>query len=444
MTRAGASGSRPPARPGATRPRWHVRRAEIVRVRDIPVRADATLLVIAVLVAASFWARFSEGAPGAVALAMSLVATAGFLLSILAHEIAHALEAKRRGLQVEDVTLYVFGGATRITSEVERPGDEFALAAVGPWTSLVLAGAFGLVAVGASALGLVRVGDVAAELGWLNALLGVFNLIPGAPLDGGRLLEALVWRLGHDRGRAIAVASGAGQVLGIVLVAAGLFEMLVVVGGFVAGLWFVLIGWFIARSAAGEGASGALRMALAGRRVGELVREPLAVVARGTPAGFAAFEAHGECAGEWTAVRGEEGRVVGVLRLVDVALLEPRERCATPVEALMVEVGALGTVSVTAPAVDLLAQLEREPVLVMDGGDVVAVFTVESLVAAAGALRPRTGALVTENAAGAAGAPARRHVETRGRWVWVLVWLAGVAVIVASLVVVPLPVFDAG
>jgi Zn-dependent protease len=101
--------------------------------RGIPVRAEASLWVIAALVTWSFWSRFTTTFTGTEAIAMALVATALFLLSILAHELAHALEARRRGLAVEDITLYVFGGATRIVSEASRAADELLLTVVGPW-----------------------------------------------------------------------------------------------------------------------------------------------------------------------------------------------------------------------------------------------------------------------------------------------------------------------
>ena len=192
-----------------------------IDVAGIPVRADATLLIIAGLLAWSFWARYSTVASRWGALVMALVATGLFLGSILAHELAHALEARYRGLHVRDITLYIFGGATRMTDEAACPGDEFALTVVGPGTSVVLGCAFGLVATGAGHLGLPAVAEVAGELGWLNFVLGVFNLLPGAPLDGGRILDSIVWRMTRDRARAARVSAVSGQVIGAALAALG-------------------------------------------------------------------------------------------------------------------------------------------------------------------------------------------------------------------------------
>ena len=166
--------------------------ARRVDVAGIPVRADATLLVIAGLLTWSFSLRYSTVASRWGGLLLALVATVLFLGSILAHELAHALEARRRGLHVRDITLYIFGGATRMTDEAARPADELALTAVGPWTSIVLGCAFGLVATAASHLGLPAVAEVAGELGWLNVVLGiepalaVYAVTTGTDLTSGR------------------------------------------------------------------------------------------------------------------------------------------------------------------------------------------------------------------------------------------------------------------
>lgn len=410
----------------------------LIRPAGIPVRADASLLIIAGLVAWNFWQRFGTVEAGGTAAVMALAATALFLASILMHELAHAVEARRRGLHVQDITLYVFGGATRITTEVERPADEAAMTAVGPWTSIALGCGFGLVA---HAAGVGPVAEVAGELGWINIILGVFNLLPGAPLDGGRLLDAAVWRVTGDRARAARVATGAGQVLGVALAVLGVAEMLLVSGGFVAGLWLVLIGSFLAWAAGSERKAAALRQALRGRTV-RAVTSPVAAV----PAGASLEEAMAACLrlGRTDAalVTGPDGAVVGVLDLDAAARRAAAQPRPGPVGALMTPVAELPAVQADAPAADLLPLAGGAPVVVVDGSVVRSVVTGASLATAARLMatlpaeEPQAPAGTRKGATQPAGRPGRRDA---GR----LAVLAASAGIVASAVAtVPMPVAD--
>lgn len=145
----------------------------------------------------------------------STVTAVFFLLSLLAHEISHALVARRNGVAVDDITLWLLGGLARLKSEASTPGAELRIAGVGPLVSLVLGVLFALVA--AAVAGLTDGGLVVEALAWLagiNILLAVFNALPAAPLDGGRLLRAIVWWKTGSPLRATAVATAAGRVLG--------------------------------------------------------------------------------------------------------------------------------------------------------------------------------------------------------------------------------------
>ncbi|HKN49356.1 MAG TPA: site-2 protease family protein, partial [Actinomycetota bacterium] len=244
-----------------------------LRIGDIPVRADASWLVVLALLTWSFWTRFNLTYPAGTALVIAAIATAAFSLSVIAHEIAHALEARHRGVPVGGITMYLFGGATEVYSdEVRKPGDEFALTVVGPWTSIVAASAFGLIAYVSGRLGIQWVADLCGELGWLNLLLGIFNLLPGAPLDGGRILAAIVWRITGDRWRAVRLAARAGRALGALVLAVGVLELFL--GGFAGGLWLALIGWFLVQAALAEEHQANLREGLSGVAAGELVAVP--------------------------------------------------------------------------------------------------------------------------------------------------------------------------
>lgn len=227
----------------------------VVTLRAIDVRVDPSLAIVAVLIAWTMAARFATAHGTAVGWVMAIAATVAFFASILAHELGHAFEARHRGIRVEAVTLFLFGGVTEMASHSHRPRDEFAIAAVGPWISLVCGAVFGLVAAGATGLPawLGRpLGDVAGLLGWLNVALAVFNIIPGAPLDGGRVLRAALWWMLGNRHRAIRITAGIGQALGAALVAFGVWVYLSTPAGLFASLWYWVIGAFLIHAARGE------------------------------------------------------------------------------------------------------------------------------------------------------------------------------------------------
>lgn len=424
-------------------------------VGGVPIRAEATLWVIAFLVTWSFWSRFATTVSGATAVVMALVAAALFLASILAHELAHALEAKRRGLNVEDITLYIFGGATEITTDVSRPADEFALTIVGPWTSIVLGCGFGLLAHGASSAGIGTVAEVAGQLGWLNVILGVFNLLPGAPLDGGRLLEATVWRVTGDRARATAVSTLAGQVLGLLLAGLGLSELLFVTGGFIGGLWLMLIGWFIVRAAGSERALAGVRSRLSGHEVREIATSTVVAVPVGTAVGDAVGEALRAGQTDVVVVTGPDG-VVGVFTLAEIERFDADSRWRLQVEDVMKPVDALASIQGSAPAPDLLPLIGTEPVIVLEGGAIAAVVTSERLTAALRWLTPRgneqRGNEQESTSASAESRPSRVAADRigaggprrRGSLRRSVLWAASGAVVVASLAFVPMPVLDVG
>jgi Zn-dependent protease len=170
-----------------------------------------------------------------------------FMASLVAHELAHAVVARRYGIRVEGMTLWMLGGLTKLDGEPKSAKEDFWIAASGPITTLVLAAGYGglAAAVGFStALG--------AAFSWLCAMsvvLGVFNLIPATPLDGGRILRALVWRVTGDRARAVSAAGAAGGIFGALLIGYGLFSVL---AGNALGLWLAIIGWFIMGSSRAE------------------------------------------------------------------------------------------------------------------------------------------------------------------------------------------------
>ena len=199
------------------------------------------------------------------------VAVAGavlFLASLLAHELSHAVVAKRHRVKVRSITLWMLGGVAELEGEPPDAGADLPIALAGPAASLAAAAFFaGVVATAKYAGGPAIVASAAGWLAAMNCVLAVFNMLPGAPLDGGRVLRAILWRHYGDRRRAESAAARAGQFLGGAIVAAGMAEVLA--WDSLGGIWLMLIGWFLIGAAGAEKNAASAAAALSGRR-GEL------------------------------------------------------------------------------------------------------------------------------------------------------------------------------
>ncbi|KZM74704.1 site-2 protease family protein [Nocardia terpenica] len=217
----------------------------------------------------------SQGFLWAVAAAGAVV----FVVSLAAHELGHSIVARRNGVHVDRIVLWLLGGVSELADE---PGDaraEFRIAIAGPLTSVFIAVVAYTAAVFAAMI--APAGAVAAALVWLavmNAILAVFNLLPGAPLDGGRVLRALIWWRTGDRLRAATAAARGGGVLGTMLIVVGIAE--VVLSRQLGGLWMMLLGWFLQTAAHGELAVAGLRHRLGDTRIRDVMTAaPIAVPA---------------------------------------------------------------------------------------------------------------------------------------------------------------------
>ena len=193
-----------------------------------------------------------------------------FLAGLLAHELSHSLVAIRRGIHVRDITLWLLGGIATIEDEPESPQDELAIVLAGPAASIAVGVVALLVAAVADGLGdaPLFVATV-AWLGSINLVLAVFNLAPAAPLDGGRVLRAWLWRRHGDRVRAARTAARAGETFAHVLIALGILELFF--GAGVSGVWAILLGWFLLGAARAEKAQLEMEAQLAGLRVKDVM-----------------------------------------------------------------------------------------------------------------------------------------------------------------------------
>ncbi len=270
------------------------------RILGIEITIDASWFFIFLLVTLNlslgiFPALHPEWGPllnWGIGIAASLL----FFGSVLAHELAHSVVAKSRGLPVNRITLFLFGGVSDIQEEPRSPQTEFLMAVVGPLTSIVL-GVIFLLLGGVLARGegftslnlgesLSRLGPASTLLLWLgpiNLLLGVFNLIPGYPLDGGRLLRSILWAASGDLKKATRWASWAGQLFGWVFIAIGVamalgIEVPFFGAGLIGGLWLVFIGWFLSSLASQGYQEVVVESALAKVSVAEIMRRRFPVV----------------------------------------------------------------------------------------------------------------------------------------------------------------------
>jgi Zn-dependent protease len=250
------------------------------RVDGVPVGVNWSILAIFVLIV---WELADLVLPGYhpnehpdLYWVVAVVAAVLFFASLLAHEISHTVVAARNGIRVRAITLWLFGGVSELEGEALTPAADFRIAILGPLTSLVLAVVFGTVGIlmhgTAGTVGLIA--SAVGWLAWVNLVLGVFNLVPAAPLDGGRVLRAYLWHRSGDRVRAATSAALAGEVFGYVLVGLGALEFFTIS---LFGLWFVFLGLFLLSAAHAEKNDAALRSSLATVHVRDLMTPDPAV-----------------------------------------------------------------------------------------------------------------------------------------------------------------------
>jgi Zn-dependent protease/CBS domain-containing protein len=306
--------------------------------------------------------------------AAALAVSALFFASIMIHELAHSFVAQARGMQVPSITLFVFGGVSGMSDEMRSAGDEFRIAIVGPLTSWVIALLFGALAYFLSGSG------IAAAFSYLaltNLALGAFNLLPGFPLDGGRVFRAIVWQQTGSLLRATHAAARAGNVIAIGLISLGAVYTLAF--GIGAGLWYVLIGLFLNNAASSSLSEMRLEQALRLVLVRDVMRHSPAMVA---PAAtlqelvVGRILANGERA--FLVGTNPDSPIVGIITATDLSRV-PRDRWAsTSVERTMTPAERAITVDPQAPVLEALRRLTEHDIHelpVVEGDRVVGLLT---------------------------------------------------------------------
>lgn len=247
----------------------------------IDISVHISWFIVLVLLTWSLTSRwfpqFLTGLPTSSYWIMGVISTLLLFVCVLIHELAHALVARTHGLTVRGITLFIFGGIAQIDQEMKRPSVEFQVAIAGPIASFLLAGAAFLLALplwGRSAPGVA----ILVYLATTNLLLGVFNLIPGYPLDGGRVLHAIIWKVTGNIQRSIRMTSWVGQGCGYFFILLGLTEFFM--GNAIGGLWTAFIGWFLLIAAQTSRTQVVLQSALQGVSVAQVMNpQPVTVPA---------------------------------------------------------------------------------------------------------------------------------------------------------------------
>ena len=302
---------------------------------------------------------------------LGITGTLLLFISVLLHELAHSLVAQSRGLPVSSITLFIFGGVSNLSEEPAKPKLEFFMAIVGPLTSLVLAGIFwGAVQLLRNDKGPMTV--LLSYLAQINLFLALFNLLPGFPLDGGRVLRSILWSTTHNLNKATNIAAIVGRLFGWGFIAYGVYVALFIQGGFVSGLWIAFIGWFLSNAADTARQEVTLREHLGGAKVKDVMYPKPEAISPKTMVAEVVRDIFRQRYRRAVPVC-DEGHPVGVVTITDVRELPQEKWASTPVEQIMTRQPLY---SVTPEddlnsAMKLLAQHDLNQVLVINEGQCV-------------------------------------------------------------------------
>jgi len=234
----------------------------------IEVRADLSWFIILILIIWMLSGHYvTDGKISSVTLIVAIGTGVLFFASIVAHELGHSLVSNRIGLPVPRITLFIFGGIAQLSREPERPRDEFVIAAAGPLVSLILALGFGVLAWVGTVMTRPLLIKAGQWLGMINLVLALFNLLPAFPLDGGRILRAVIWGITRNYKAATLIVGGTGKLIAFGIIFWG--SWLILQGDWANGLWIVLVGWFIQQAATQSLQQLTLKSSLAGHTVRE-------------------------------------------------------------------------------------------------------------------------------------------------------------------------------
>jgi len=253
---------------------------KLFKVFGIEIRLDYSWFIIFALFAYYFgfdyFPRVLSGLNEGLLALITIITVILFFTSVLIHEMSHSLVARRRGTSVKRITLFIFGGMAEIEKEPETPYSEFVMAIAGPTASFVMGIIFGVIWI--LTVNIAPIREPVKYLAIINIVLGVFNMLPGYPLDGGRVLRSIVWRVTGNLERSTFIASTVGRVIGFMIIAVGVFFILT--GNFLNGVWLAFIGWFLQSSAQRGYRQLIFETSIKGIKVGDVMNENIVNVTK--------------------------------------------------------------------------------------------------------------------------------------------------------------------
>jgi Zn-dependent protease len=342
---------------------------ELGRIFGIRIGINWSWLVVFALIlwtlASGVFPETNPGRSDGTYLAMAIAASILFFVSLLLHELGHAVQARRDGMEIEGITLWLFGGVAKFRGMFPSAGAEFRIAIAGPLVSLALGLLF---AVAAWLIATPEPVDaVVAWLGYINLMLLAFNLLPALPLDGGRVLRSLLWRARDDFRWATQAAARVGRGFGYLFIAGGV--ALFIFQGSFSGAWLAFIGWFLLQAATSEDRYAVVSEALRDLHVRDvMIREPVTVQAEMSLGRFMDEVASGRRYTSYPVM--DDGKVLGLLPFRCVAEVPRSEWDERSVRECMIEREQVPTLDEDDTAVDALAELSEAGIhrgLVTDG-----------------------------------------------------------------------------
>ncbi len=327
----------------------------------IPIRLHYTWFLIFVLITAGLVTNFPEAYPFWQRISFGIATSLLFFLSIIIHELAHSLIAIRNGIPVKGITLFIFGGVSQITKEATRPIVELLVAVVGPLSSLVIAGIFSLFYLVVAKTGEIVIAGLIQWLIFINVMLALFNLIPGFPLDGGRIFRAFLWMGTKDYSKATRIATLTGRGIGFLFIVGGILIMLIMKQWF-TGLWLAFIGWFLENAATTSYRQALLREALHGFTARDVMTQDCPFVSSGITVSQLVREYILPTGRRCFLVTTKDKNLEGIITLHNVKSIPPERWEQTKIEEVMTPASRLKTAHPDQSAVSLLE--------LMDEGDI--------------------------------------------------------------------------
>ncbi len=321
---------------------------QLARIFGIRIGVDVSWFFVLFLIIWSFSGDYQDLFPGddAKAFTLATITALLFFASILLHELGHAVVAMRNGIPISGIDLWLFGGVAKLERDTDSPGVEFRVAIAGPLVTLAIAvicflGAMALSgtdeAVNASSFDIGNFNEATAVLGHLasiNAFVLIFNLIPGFPLDGGRIARAIVWWRTGDRTRATRLAARLGRGVAYLMIGAGVYLFLVT-GDPIGGIWLAFIGWFLAQAARSAEVQAAFVGRIEGLRVADVMDGEPVAIPETLPLDRAEEEFFLRYGWPWFPVVDASGRLVGVVSREAVDSVAEQVRATRPVASVM-------------------------------------------------------------------------------------------------------------